>query len=53
MIFMTGDVLSEKVEKYLADHGKQCLTKPFALGEFRAAVGAIFEGRGKPALSVS
>jgi two-component system NtrC family sensor kinase len=53
MIFMTGDVLSEKVEKYLEDHGKQCLTKPFSLVEFRAAVSAVFEGKAKVVLSAS
>jgi two-component system, NtrC family, sensor kinase len=53
MIFMTGDVLSEKVEKYLASHGKQCLAKPFSLGEFRTAVSGVFEAKGKGTLSIS
>jgi CheY-like chemotaxis protein len=43
MIFMTGDVLSEKVEKYLHQHGKTCLGKPFSLNEFHTAIADIFE----------
>jgi signal transduction histidine kinase/CheY-like chemotaxis protein len=43
MIFMTGDVLSEKTEKYLQDQGKMCLTKPFSVTDFQRAVGAIFQ----------
>ena len=45
MIFMTGDVLSEKVEAYLNQHGKTCLAKPFSLVDFQGAVGKIFEKR--------
>jgi two-component system NtrC family sensor kinase len=43
MIFMTGDVLSEKTEKYLSEHGKTCLTKPFSVAEFQQVVGEIFQ----------
>ncbi len=38
MIFMTGDVLSEKTEKYLNDQGKPCLAKPFSMAEFHRMV---------------
>jgi two-component system, NtrC family, sensor kinase len=41
MIFMTGDVLSEKTERYLEEQGKTCLTKPFSLVEFQRAIGKI------------
>jgi CheY-like chemotaxis protein len=45
MIFMTGDVLSEKTERYLQEQGKLCLTKPFSLVEFQRAIGKILEQR--------
>ena len=45
IILMTGDVLSEKVEVYLMEHGKTCLAKPFSLVEFQGAVGKVFEKR--------
>jgi len=43
MIFMTGDVLSEKTERYLQEQGKTCLTKPFSLVDFQRAIGKILE----------
>jgi signal transduction histidine kinase len=43
MIFMTGDVLSEKTEQYLQEQGKTCLTKPFSLVDFQRAIGKIIE----------
>ena len=38
MVFMTGDVLSEKTEKFLKDHGKICLPKPFSIPELQKVV---------------
>jgi two-component system NtrC family sensor kinase len=38
MVFMTGDVLSEKTEKFLREHGKTCLTKPFSVADFLKVV---------------
>ena len=38
MIFMTGDVINDKTQKFLEDRKKLCLSKPFSLVEFRAAV---------------
>ena len=43
LIFMTGDVLSEKTERYLQEHEKICLTKPFSLVDFERAVRQTFE----------
>jgi two-component system NtrC family sensor kinase len=43
MIFITGDVLSEKTERYLQEQGKICLTKPFSLVDFQQAIGKIIE----------
>jgi signal transduction histidine kinase len=42
MIFMTGDVLSEKTEKFLTDNGKRCLAKPFSIVEFQRVIGESF-----------
>lgn len=41
MIFMMGDVLSEKTGRYLQEQGRTCLTKPFSLVDFQRAVGKI------------
>jgi signal transduction histidine kinase len=38
MLFMTGDVVSDTFQDFLRDHRLTCLSKPFAIGEFRAAV---------------
>jgi two-component system, NtrC family, sensor kinase len=45
MIFMTGDVLSDKMEKYLSDQGKTCLAKPFSIADFQRIVDEVFEKR--------
>jgi len=39
MIFFTGDVINENAQKFLRDRQKVCLTKPFSLMDFRAAIG--------------
>ena len=38
MIFITGDVINERTQKFLQERNKVCLTKPFSLGEFRTAI---------------
>ncbi len=38
MIFITGDVINDKTEKFLRESRRVCLSKPFSLVEFRAAV---------------
>ncbi len=43
MIFMTGDMLNETTERFLRDHDKTCLAKPFSLGEFQATVARRFQ----------
>jgi len=40
-IFMTGDVINSTFEDFLRRHGKGCLTKPFAIEEFREAVANV------------
>ena len=39
MIFITGDVINEGAQQFLRDRHKVCLTKPFSLADFRAAIG--------------
>ena len=39
MIFITGDVVNDRTQRFLQESNKVCLTKPFSLSEFRAAVG--------------
>jgi two-component system, NtrC family, sensor kinase len=43
MVFMTGDVLSEKTEKFLREHGKTCLPKPFSVAELQKVVSDMFK----------
>jgi two-component system NtrC family sensor kinase len=38
VLFMTGDVLGDKTEKYLKEHGTLCVSKPFSLDTFRLMV---------------
>ena len=44
MIFITGDVISDKTQKFLEEQKKVCLSKPFSLTEFRAAIGKALAG---------
>ena len=39
MIFFTGDVINDKAERFLRESRRVCLSKPFSLVEFRAAIG--------------
>jgi len=38
IIFITGDVVSEKTRRFFEDQRRICLPKPFTLSEFRAAI---------------
>jgi signal transduction histidine kinase len=38
LVFISGDVVNEKTQKFLEEHRKICLSKAFSLVEFRAAV---------------
>lgn len=40
MIFITGDVINERTQNFLKSENRACLSKPFSLAEFRAAVKA-------------
>lgn len=37
-IFITGDLVSDKVQEFLKDSKTPCLSKPFSLAEFRVAI---------------
>jgi CheY-like chemotaxis protein len=39
IIFITGDVINDKTQKFLQERKKVCLSKPFSLTEFRDAIG--------------
>jgi two-component system NtrC family sensor kinase len=38
MVFVTGDIIGDQLKAFLDAEKRQCLTKPFSLGELRAAV---------------
>lgn len=38
MIFITGDVINERTQKFLEQQNKVCLAKPFTISEFRGAI---------------
>src|SRR5581483_8028276 len=38
VIFITGDVISDKTQKFLQERRKVCLSKPFSLSEFCVAI---------------
>ena len=38
VLFMTGDVIQENFQKFLVENSRTCLSKPFALREFRLAI---------------
>lgn len=38
VVFITGDIINGRVEKFLKDRRKACLPKPFSLADFRAAI---------------
>ncbi|HVU23713.1 MAG TPA: ATP-binding protein [Opitutus sp.] len=44
ILFMTGDVINDTFEQFLERHGRTCLSKPFAIDDFRAAVAAMTAG---------
>ncbi|MDO8543280.1 MAG: ATP-binding protein [Opitutaceae bacterium] len=42
VLFMTGDVVNDSFQDFLRQNELTCLSKPFATGEFRAAVEKVF-----------
>lgn len=46
MLFMTGDVVNDTFRDFLAQRAKICLTKPFAIEDFRVAVGSLIAAAG-------
>ncbi|HZV33068.1 MAG TPA: ATP-binding protein [Verrucomicrobiae bacterium] len=43
IIFITGDVVNEKVQEFLRARNKVCLSKPFTLVEFRSAIDQVLK----------
>jgi CheY-like chemotaxis protein len=43
LIFITGDVVNEKVQEFLRARNKVCLSKPFTLVEFRSAIDQVLK----------
>jgi two-component system NtrC family sensor kinase len=43
MIFVTGDVVNEKTQQFIRDHGNLYLGKPFTLHDIREAVKQVIE----------
>ena len=41
LIFMTGDVVSDSFQKFLRQHTKRCLSKPFSVQELRHSIGVF------------
>ena len=39
LIFMTADVMNEKVQQFIQQHNRPCIAKPFSLREFRSTIG--------------
>ena len=37
-IFMTGDVINDRIQEFLKQENKLCLSKPFSLTEFENAI---------------
>ena len=46
VLFMTGDVVSDTFQNFLREHRLTCLSKPFAIGEFRSAVARMSAAAG-------
>jgi two-component system NtrC family sensor kinase len=42
-IFMSGDVMNEKMQRFLEATGSACIAKPFSLDEFRSAAGKLLK----------
>jgi hypothetical protein len=38
LIFMMGDVINDRIQEFLKQERKLCLTKPFSLTEFEDAI---------------
>ena len=42
-IFITGDIMNDKIQSFLKDTGKICLPKPFSVDDFRSAIGSALK----------
>jgi CheY-like chemotaxis protein len=42
-IFITGDIMNDKIQSFLKETGKVCLPKPFSVDDFRSAIGSALK----------
>jgi signal transduction histidine kinase len=43
MIFITGDVINDRMRKFLESQERPCLSKPFVIGDLRAAIRSVLK----------
>jgi signal transduction histidine kinase len=43
MIFITGDVINERMREFLQSQERPCLSKPFVIGDLRAAIRTVLK----------
>jgi signal transduction histidine kinase len=43
MIFITGDVINERMRKFLESQERPCLSKPFVIGDLRAVIRTVLK----------
>jgi CheY-like chemotaxis protein len=43
LIFVTGDVVNERMQAFLKSEKRPCLSKPFGISELRAAIRTVIE----------
>ena len=43
MIFVTGDVINERMQQFLEAEDRPCLSKPFVISELRAAIRGVLK----------
>jgi len=42
-VFMTGDIMNDKIQAFLEETGAKCLPKPFSVEEFRSTIGTALK----------
>jgi CheY-like chemotaxis protein len=42
-IFITGDIMNDRIQIFLKETGRNCLAKPFSVDEFRSAIGTALK----------
>jgi two-component system NtrC family sensor kinase len=42
-LFITGDIMNDKIQSFLKETGTTCLPKPFSVDEFRSTIGGVLK----------